>query len=71
MVLGCLQGADVAVQHEAGAGGALDGFGDPGVGGVHQVADLAVDGLLPGWEGINVGVHTRVGRVGHGAFTLS
>jgi len=65
MVLGRQQGADVALQHEVRAVGALDCLGDLGVGGVDQIPDLAADGLLPVGQGIDVGVHARVGGVRH------
>src|ERR1043165_807551 len=47
VVLGRQQGADVALKHEVGTVGALDGFAHVWVGGVDQLANLAADLLLP------------------------
>ena len=66
MVLGRQQGADVALKHEVRTVGVLDRFGDLGVGGVDQIADLAADRLLPIGQGIDVGVNAWVGGVRHG-----
>src|ERR1700730_3798633 len=66
VVLRRQQRADVALQHEVRPVGALDGFGYLRVRGVDQVADLAADGLLPIGQGVDVGIHARVGTVRHG-----
>jgi len=47
----------LARQHEVRLPGAPDGLGHLRVGGMHQVADLAADGLLPAGQGIDVGVN--------------
>ena len=66
MVLGRQQGADVALEDEVRAVGELDGLGDLRIGGVHQITDLAADGLLPVRQGIDVGVDAWISTVGHG-----
>jgi hypothetical protein len=38
---------------------------------VDEIANLAADGLLPIGQGIDVGVSTRVGSVGHAGSTVT
>ena len=71
VVLRRQQGADVALQHEVRAVGALDGLGHLSVGAMDQIADLPADGLLPIGQGIDVGVNARVGRVCHRNCTIA
>ena len=59
------QRADVALEDEVRAISELDRLGDLRVRGVHEVADLAADRLLPLRQRVDVAVHSRVGRVGH------
>ena len=59
MVFGGQQRADVALQHEVGLPGPLDGLLDAGVGGMHEVAHLPADRLLPVREGVDVRIHAR------------
>ena len=51
--------------------GAFDRFGNLVVGRVDEIANLAADGLLPIGQGIDVGVNTRVGSVGHAGSTVT
>ena len=51
--------------------GAFDRFGNLVVGCVDEIANLAADGLLPIGRGIDVGVSTRVGSVGHAGSTVT
>src|SRR5438132_1034499 len=70
VVPGGQQGADVALQHEIWPVGALDCLGDLGIGVVDQIPARVADGLLPVGQGIDVGVHARVGGIGHRGSTL-
>jgi hypothetical protein len=66
MIPGREQRADVAVEHEVRLLAPLDGFGHLRVGGMHQVADLAADRLLPVRQRVDVGVDSLVSGVCHG-----
>jgi len=50
---------------------AFDRFGNLVVGCVDEIANLAADGLLPIGRGVDVGVSTRVGNVGHAGSTVT
>ncbi len=65
------QRADVALQYGVRTVGAFDRFGNLVVGRVDEIANLAADGLLPIGQGIDVGVNTRVGSVGHAGSTVT
>ena len=71
VVLRRQQRADVALQYEVRTVGAFDRFGNLVVGRVDEIANLAADGLLPIGQGIDVGVNTRVGSVGHAGSTVT
>jgi hypothetical protein len=66
VVPGREQRADVALEHEIRLPAPLDGLGHLRVGGVHEVADLAADGLLPVRQGVDVGVNALVSGVRQG-----
>jgi len=46
---------------------ALDGLGNPRVGGVDQLAHLAAEGVLPAGQGIDTGTDARAGGLCHRA----
>ena len=53
-------------QHEVRLHGALDRLFHLGVGLVEDLAHLLADALLPLRQPVDVRVHPRVGRIGHG-----
>jgi hypothetical protein len=59
------ESADVALQDEVGAVSELDRLRDLSIGGVDQVSDLAADALLPGGEGVDVGVDAGITGLRH------
>jgi len=65
VVPGRQQGADVAVQDEVRLDGAFDGLDYSRVRGVHQIADLLTDRLLPLGQNVDVRVDTRISHEGH------
>jgi predicted RNase H-like nuclease len=67
MILGRQQRADVALEHEVRLPAPLDGFGHLRVGGVHQLADLTADRLLPVRQGLDVGIDALVCGARHGS----
>ena len=71
VVLRRQQRADVALQNEVRTVGAFDRFGNLVVGRVDEIANLAADGLLPIGQGIDLGVNTRIGSVGHAGSTVT
>jgi len=51
--------------------GAFDRFGNLVVGRVDEIANLATDALPPIGQGIDIGVSTWVGSVGHAGSTVT
>src|SRR6516225_9259683 len=60
VVPGRQQRADVALEHEVRLPAPLDGLRYLRVGGMHQVADLPADDLLPVRQGVDVGIDSLV-----------
>ena len=71
VVLGSKQGADIALQYKVGLACALDGFGNVGVGGVNEFADLFADCLLPIGERVNVIIHAWVYSIIHSGLLVA
>ena len=65
VVLGSLQGTDIALQDEVRTVGPLDCFRDLWVSVVGQIADFAAEALLPMGQGIDVGINAWVGYESH------
>jgi hypothetical protein len=63
MILRSKPRADVAMQHKVGLPGALDGLGHLRIGGMHQLAHLAAQLLLPAGERRNVVVDAGIGLI--------
>ena len=60
-ILGCEQGAYMALKHEVGQHGPLNRLLDLGVGVVYELAYLLADGLLPVGQPADVVVHPGAG----------